>query len=131
MDKKSIKGASCMEFEITIVSDTDIYVEHTSTRYIGRNTNLKVPVLYNSKYECCGCSACYSVCDLSGNRRDMDKAPSKPVKVLESILEHKSVVVNTTGAITMLPDEEGFLYPVVDTDICVGCMRCMKVCPMK
>jgi len=28
-------------------------------------------------------------------------------------------------------DEEGFLYPVVDTDICVGCMRCMKVCPMK
>ncbi len=33
------------------------------------------------------------------------------------------------GAITMQPDEEGFLYPVVDNK-CVDCGLCDKVCPI-
>ncbi|ABX40933.1 Coenzyme F420 hydrogenase/dehydrogenase, beta subunit C-terminal domain [Lachnoclostridium phytofermentans] len=32
------------------------------------------------------------------------------------------------NAIEMKPDEEGFIYPVVDHDKCVKCMLCKKVC---
>ena len=35
------------------------------------------------------------------------------------------------GAIAMLPDEEGFLYPVVDAALCVRCGRCLKACVFK
>lgn len=35
------------------------------------------------------------------------------------------------NAITMCCDEEGFLYPVIDTDICVNCRICINVCPIK
>ena len=35
-----------------------------------------------------------------------------------------------TGAITMLPDEEGFFYPVIDGGICIKCHSCEKVCPV-
>lgn len=34
------------------------------------------------------------------------------------------------NAITMTPDEEGFLYPVVDEVRCVDCGRCETVCPI-
>ena len=34
-------------------------------------------------------------------------------------------------AISMLPDEEGFLYPVADKDLCVDCGICKKVCPIE
>lgn len=34
-------------------------------------------------------------------------------------------------AIEMLPDEEGYLYPVIDEGKCVGCRTCINVCPMK
>ena len=33
------------------------------------------------------------------------------------------------NAIRMLPDEEGFLYPVIDTDKCVDCGKCKDICP--
>ena len=33
------------------------------------------------------------------------------------------------AAISMCPDEEGFLYPVVDGEKCVGCDLCEKRCP--
>lgn len=33
------------------------------------------------------------------------------------------------GAITMQPDEEGFLYPAVDGSLCVSCDLCEKRCP--
>ena len=46
--------------------------------------------------DCCGCSACASVCG------------------------HKAIV--------MQPDGLGFLYPVVDKDLCVECGLCEKVC---
>lgn len=34
-------------------------------------------------------------------------------------------------AISMEPDEEGFLYPVIDAGKCVKCGMCLKVCPIK
>lgn len=57
--------------------------------------------LLKHKEACCGCSACYAVC------RDL------------------------SGAITMVPDEEGFLYPDVDDKVCIRCHRCIQVCPFK
>lgn len=33
-------------------------------------------------------------------------------------------------AITMEPDEEGFLYPVIDLSRCVDCGKCTAVCPV-
>ena len=31
--------------------------------------------------------------------------------------------------ITMKPDEEGFMYPIVDESICINCGLCEKTCP--
>jgi len=54
--------------------------------------------VYLRKEDCCGCSACYSVC--------------------------------AKQAITMKPDEEGFLYPEIDQACCVACGRCTQICPL-
>lgn len=35
-----------------------------------------------------------------------------------------------TKAITMKPDEEGFLYPVIDEGLCIDCYSCVNVCPL-
>ena len=35
------------------------------------------------------------------------------------------------NAIAMVPDEEGFLYPKVDEDLCIQCHICEKVCPLQ
>ncbi|WP_132014033.1 4Fe-4S dicluster domain-containing protein [Hydrogenispora ethanolica] len=37
----------------------------------------------------------------------------------------------SSNAITMEPDEEGFLYPVVDARKCVRCYKCLSVCAFK
>lgn len=34
-------------------------------------------------------------------------------------------------AINMLPDELGFVHPVIDIDKCVDCGLCRKNCPVK
>lgn len=73
-----------------------------ATRFVNRGkaaTPERLPELYGSKSECCGCTACAYSCP--------------------------------KGAIAMLPDEGGFLYPVVDAAICVGCRACLRVCPLK
>ena len=49
-----------------------------------------------NKEDCCGCTACASICSHS--------------------------------AISMQPDNLGFLYPVIDQDKCVQCGLCDKVC---
>jgi len=39
--------------------------------------------------------------------------------------------VCSAEAITMIPDAEGFLYPVINPARCVDCGRCSSVCPAK
>lgn len=56
-------------------------------------------ILYKNKEDCCGCSACYSICP--------------------------------RNAIKMIPDNEGFLYPVINRELCVACKLCLQVCPFK
>lgn len=36
-----------------------------------------------------------------------------------------------TSSISMVEDEEGFLYPVMDEEKCIRCYKCLKVCPFK
>ena len=61
--------------------------------------NKKIPTLYIRKEECCGCTACYSICP--------------------------------TNAISMVEDEEGFEYPIIDQEKCICCHKCIGVCPIK
>lgn len=35
------------------------------------------------------------------------------------------------NAIVMNMDEEGFYYPVIDSESCVGCETCLNVCAFK
>ena len=37
----------------------------------------------------------------------------------------------TVGAIEMIEDDEGFVYPVIDPDKCIRCMACQRICPIK
>lgn len=52
----------------------------------------------SNKSDCCGCTACKSICP--------------------------------AGAITMVEDFEGFLYPNVNIKSCISCGLCERVCPM-
>lgn len=36
-----------------------------------------------------------------------------------------------TKAIKMIPDDEGFEYPVIDKEECVCCYLCLRVCSFK
>lgn len=69
--------------------------------YEGR-LNEKNPNLYDGKENCCGCYACYNRC--------------KEIK---------------HDAIVMTQDSEGFFYPTVDLEKCVGCQSCVRVCGFK
>jgi len=55
-------------------------------------------LIYERKEECCGCTACMSIC------------PKQ--------------------AITMIADEEGFLYPGINQELCIECDLCKQVCPL-
>ncbi|WP_270496557.1 4Fe-4S dicluster domain-containing protein [Eisenbergiella porci] len=35
------------------------------------------------------------------------------------------------NAITMKPDEEGFMYPNINDEMCIRCYKCITVCPIK
>jgi len=52
--------------------------------------------LFTNKKDCCGCTACESICP------------------------HQ--------AIRMKPDEEGFLYPTIQENLCIECGLCKRVC---
>lgn len=101
---------------------------HNSTRYINISEpgNKKpLPELYKFKELCCGCSACFTVCPKSS----MDIG--SPVRYRFLKLSNRCETYNYTGAISMLPDEEGFLYPVIDDKECIRCYKCLSVCPYK
>lgn len=92
---------------------------YDSTRYLrllASSVKDNLPELYSTKTECCGCTACYAVCPMSG-------------KSTEIVVNGVKII--TSGAITMLPDNEGFLYPVVDALVCIQCKRCLEVCAFK
>ena len=109
----SSQPSNTIDFEIK----TKKYTPHESVRYmnvyVGSNGIAKranstgslidceknLPVLYEKRESCCGCTACFAIC---------------PVQ-----------------AISMLPDEEGFLYPVVDAEKCIRCYKCIPVCAFK
>ena len=51
------------------------YTPHESTRYVnadGENLNIR-PELYLKKENCCGCSACYSVCPMRAIQMQPDE----------------------------------------------------------
>lgn len=41
------------------------------------------------------------------------------------------LAICSKDAITMETDEEGFDYPKIDSEKCVRCYMCIKVCPIK
>ncbi len=43
---------------------------------------------------------------------------------------HACYSVCPKDSISMVPDNEGFLRPVIDPSLCIGCRRCEKVCPI-
>ena len=53
-------------------------------------------MIEKNKYECCGCTACATVCP--------------------------------TQAISMQPDDMGFMYPIVNKSMCIQCGLCDKAC---
>lgn len=42
---------------------------------------------------------------------------------------HACYSVCPVSCITMQPDNEGFLYPVIDVDRCINCNKCNEACP--
>ena len=40
------------------------------------------------------------------------------------------VQICTNDALSLLSNNEGFLYPSVDTSFCVECGKCVKTCPV-
>ncbi len=54
--------------------------------------------------------------------RTQDKKLCSGCTACAAICEHK--------AISMQEDSEGFLFPVLDNDLCINCGLCDKICPM-
>ena len=106
---------------------------YDAARYIRPDSVIEkpLPILYENRDECCGCTACYSVCPLSGPERNMTLAPKLYGKIWTGDFTGTIKEVELTGAITMLPDSEGFLYPVVDGKICIRCYKCLNICGFK
>ncbi len=102
--------------------------QHNSTRYLNvvpEENEKPLPEMYKVKELCCGCSACLTVCPRSSS----DNGLLVRYKFLDSSSRIEEFYY--TGAISMLPDEEGFMYPVVDASKCIRCYKCLSVCPYK
>lgn len=99
------------------------------------NSEKRLPSLYSARNECCGCTACYSICPMSGNDRPVRArrfANELPYVIdVYDRAQKKVIGYEHTGAITMLPDEEGFLYPVIDASLCIRCLKCETHCAFK
>lgn len=114
-----------------------VYEPYEKPRYIKvdisheKTACKRLPILYAKRSECCGCGACYSVCPCSG--KTYLKKHEKEIYDFSYQMTRGGLrkTIPHTGAITMLPDEEGFLYPVVDASICIRCYKCENVCDFK
>lgn len=118
--------------------------ENLSTRYInvsiGKNgvamklnnqgklqeCNKDLPELYKNKYECCGCGACYAICPVD---REGESKEEILYDFIGDGIKQKKIVFG--GALEMLPDEEGFLYPVINAQKCLRCYNCINICCIK
>ena len=60
-------------------------------------------------------------------------------KAISSLYNRKEECCGCTACMAICPkeaikrieDEEGFEYPVINTEKCVGCYLCLKICPIK
>ena len=95
-------------YEIT----TGQYTPHTSTRYMNLVTGS------NGKAQSRGKDCEKDLPELYNHREDCCGCTA-------------CYAICPTHAITMRPDEEGFEYPVVDSEKCVRCYKCLWVCPIK
>jgi Formate hydrogenlyase subunit 6/NADH:ubiquinone oxidoreductase 23 kD subunit (chain I) len=82
------------------------------------NDNKTIPILFDDKKDCCGCKACYFICPVNG-------------KYMNKKENHLNQENSEHGAITMMKDERGFMYPLIDGSLCIRCHKCINVCPLK
>lgn len=92
-------------------SGAGVYAPHVSTRFIGQND-----------FEQVGSG------DSVQRAEDLPELYSERAKCCGC---SACASVCPKGAISMEPDEEGFLYPVVDVRLCVGCGACLRACAFK
>lgn len=101
-----------IEFEI----NTKKYTPHTSTRYInvklGTN-NIALQMIGGKTSEC---------------KKDL---PELYLARENCCGCTACYAICPVCAIAMRPDEEGFLYPVVDAMKCIRCYKCLSVCAFK
>jgi len=71
--------------------------------------------------------------------RYRNKVKSNSIKTLPELYENREnccgcsacFAICPVHAISMDPDEEGFLYPTLDAEKCIRCYECIKVCAFK
>ena len=118
---------------ICVHGDPNYYYKDINDAQSKIITHKELPLLYKSKDECCGCGACFSICPRSNKQNVVRKDAKGKIIEMDYQLTQNGKIAKypLTGAITMLPDEDGFLYPVVDAEICIRCHKCISVCDFK
>lgn len=80
-----------------------------------------------------------SICKPHGSMRYRNNDKGTEDKVLPELYEDRAnccgcsacCAICPVRAIVMEPDEEGFLYPIVDAEKCIRCYRCTSACAFK
>lgn len=118
---------------INVHEDSNYYYKDINDAQTKTLTSKNLPLLYKSKEECCGCGACFSICPRSNMSNVVRKNANGEIIELQYQITQNGEIIKLplTGAITMLHDEDGFLYPVVDAEICIRCYKCVSVCDFK
>lgn len=118
---------------IYVLNNHDYFYKNINDKDTLVRIEKPLPVLYHQKDECCGCGACYSVCPRTDQKNVIrnDESGKTLQFMYQQTRKGKVALYPHTGAITMLPDEDGFLYPVIDAQICIRCYRCLSVCDFK